>query len=71
MGSRARFVAFLGAAGALVGYIAIALLVGDGSSAEDWILAGGVAVGAGVAFELVGRYRARRLERNAAEALED
>lgn len=71
MRTRAELFALVGAMGAFVVYLAIALLMEGETTRETFILAGGVAVGVGLALEIIGRRRGRRLEQNAKEALDD
>ncbi len=71
MRTRAELFAFIGAIGAFVVYLAIALLMEGETTGQTFIMAGGVAVGAGLALEIIGRRRASRLERNAEKALGD
>lgn len=71
MRSRAELFAFLGAIGAFVVYLAVAFLMEGETTRQTFLLAGGVAVGVGLALEIIGRRRGRRLEQNAKEALDD
>lgn len=71
MRTRSQLFAFIGAIGAFIVYLAIALLMEGEATRQTLILAGGVAIGVGLAFEIIGRRRGRRLEQNAKEALGD
>ena len=66
---RAELFALLGAIGAFVVYMGIALLVEPDITTQTFILAAGSGVGVGVALEIVGRWQGRRLARNAEEVL--
>lgn len=70
MRTRAELFAFIGAVGAFVVYLAIALLMEGETTRQTFIMAGGVAVGVGLALEILGRRRGRRLEESAREALD-
>lgn len=70
MRSRANLFAWVGALGAFAVVVAVALLIEDQITTRAFVMAGGVAVGVGLGFEVVGRWWGRRLERNGREALD-
>lgn len=71
MRTRSQLFAFIGAIGAFIVYLAIALLMEGETTRQTFIISGVVAVGVGLALEIIGRRRGRRLEHNAREALGD